>query len=247
VRGILAAAFFRGEDANSGQFGVACPAGAERIIHRTRLEVARELAPRSASRSQAGLSPTDAKEEAVGLEHETKEQLHPAHDFVILKVDLKNAFNNVSRRRMLTLVVEHFPEIARWVHWCYGRPGGKDPLLWLKEWVLESKEGVQQGDPLGPLLFSLVMQQLIIAIAKQFKLALNLWYLDDGVLAGTAAEVHKAFLLIQELGPDLGLELNVGKNELITFFKDARPVPQGCSGWQRRFAGAWRRAAVPEL
>ena len=76
----LAASFFRGEDANSGQFGVACPAGAERIIHRTRLEVARVLGPRTASPSRAGLSPTDAKKEAVGLEHETKEQFDSAHD-----------------------------------------------------------------------------------------------------------------------------------------------------------------------
>jgi hypothetical protein len=225
-----AARLFRGEDPEAGQFGVACPAGAERIIHRTRLEVARVLAAGAASPSRAAET-SDHKERERGdssgaLEHEHRERGDRARglDFVILKVDLKNAFNNVSRKAILQLVLKHFPEIARWVYWCYGRPGGQDPLLWFKEWILESKEGVQQGDPLGPLLFSMVIQELITAIATECKLALNLWYLDDGVLAGSAAQVHQAFLLIQRMGPELGLELNVGKTELVTFF-DGTPDP----------------------
>ena len=38
-------------------------------------------------------------------------------DFIILKVDLKNALNKVSRFHVLRLVVKHFPGLARWVHW----------------------------------------------------------------------------------------------------------------------------------
>ena len=45
------------------------------------------------------------------------------------------------------------------------------------------------------------------------------------MLAGPSAEVHEAFKLIQEAGPDLGLELNVGKNELVLFEK-ATPTPR---------------------
>ncbi len=44
---------------------------------------------------------------------------------------------------------------------------------------------MQQGDPLAPLLFSLVIQKLIAAInARCPGLELNLWYMDDGVLGG---------------------------------------------------------------
>ncbi len=46
-------------------------------------------------------------------------------------------------------MTEHFPEIARWAYWCYGQPGGVEPLLWFAEWVMASKESVQQGDPLA--------------------------------------------------------------------------------------------------
>ena len=40
-------------------------------------------------------------------------------------------------------------------------------------------------------------------------------------MARTSAQVHKAFLLIQQLGPELGLELNVGKTEPVP-----EPFPQ---------------------
>jgi hypothetical protein len=141
-----ASAFFRGDTPNSGQFGVACPGGAERVIHRVRHEVdvrtgrVRVASP-SASAGTGG--------ERVRDEREHKE-CRPEHDFVVFKVDFKNAFNLASRARILALVTEHFPEIARWAHWCYGQPGGEDPVLWFAEWVMASKEGVQQGDPLGP-------------------------------------------------------------------------------------------------
>jgi hypothetical protein len=90
-----AAGFFRGDKPNSGQFGVVCPGGAERVIHR----VWHEVDVRSTGR------------ECVWDEHERK-KCDPEHDFVMFKIDFKNAFNLASRARILALVTEHFPEIA---------------------------------------------------------------------------------------------------------------------------------------
>ena len=70
---------------------------------------------------------------------------------------------------------------------------------------LMSTAGVQQGDSLGPLLFSLVILVLIDEVGEVPGLVLNLWYLDDGTFAGTRKSVSKVVSLIMEKGPFLGL------------------------------------------
>ena len=73
---------------------------------------------------------------------------------------------------------------------------------------VSSQSGVQQGDPLGPMLFSLVLHKLVtsieVAMTTCLHLILEAWYLDDGVLAGERSAVIRALHLIEELGPHLG-------------------------------------------
>jgi len=77
-----------------------------------------------------------------------------------------------------------------------------------------STTGVQQGDPLGPLLFALVLHPLIHQVRDSCKLFLHAWYLDDGTLVGDSEEVAKALDIIRVVGPELGLELNIRKTEI---------------------------------
>ena len=53
-----------------------------------------------------------------------------------------------------TRIADDFPEISPWVKWCYSQPAE------LRFGSLRTHL-VQQGDPLGSLLFSLVLMQFI--------------------------------------------------------------------------------------
>nr|GEX74274.1 putative reverse transcriptase domain-containing protein [Tanacetum cinerariifolium] len=136
----------------------------------------------------------------------------------MLLVDFQNAFNLVDRTVMLQEVRLHCPAISRWVEFCYSSPA----RLYYREHSLWSCQGVQQGDPLGPLLFSLVLHHLVCKIRDSFDLCLHAWYLDDGTVAGDTLVVGKVLDLITEDGPRCGLFLNVDKTELFWPKEDPR-------------------------
>ena len=114
-------------------------------------------------------------------------QSSTAKNKILLKIDFKNAFNQVRRDVMLRLVESNAPEIYPYVYQCYNKESdlffgiGSDHGC-----VINSEEGVQQGDPLGPFLFSLTINQLI----KSCQSELNVWYLDDGTLASDTETAH---------------------------------------------------------
>ena len=133
----------------------------------------------------------------------------------MLKVDLVNAINLVSRQGLLSERGTHFPELLPWVSCCYCQ----HPALWHTLGNLTSESGVQQGDPLGPLLFSLVLNIVIKVIATHPEccdLCYHAWYLDDGVFAGPSSHGRKALTLLIELGPPLGLCMNIRKCEVFS-------------------------------
>ena len=134
-------------------------------------------------------------------------------DFVVMKIDLRNAFNLVSRQALLDECRAHFSEIFQWAAGCYG----DHPLLLSAMGTLRSESGVQQGDPLGPLLFCLVLHKVVTAIAVDSicsQLSFHSWYMDDGVIAGPKQAALQALSIIKQLGPPLGLFINTSKCEL---------------------------------
>ncbi|KAK9691330.1 hypothetical protein RND81_09G190100 [Saponaria officinalis] len=141
----------------------------------------------------------------------------------MLLVDFQNAFNMVDRECMLREVSLRCPVLSRWVAFCYGSPA----RLYYGEHCLLSCQGVQQGDPLGPLLFALVLHPLVCKIRDSFDLTLQAWYLDDGTIVGDTLVVSKVLELIMKEGPRCGLVLNVDKSEVFWPCEDPRSRVEG--------------------
>ena len=109
-------------------------------------------------------------------------------EYGLLSVDLANAFNLVSWNAVLKGVKDHFPSLLAWTSYCYG---GEAPFLWSGEDYIRSVSGVQQGDPLGPLLFAIALQPIAADLRKRLQesgsstdsaLLQSMWYLDDGYI-----------------------------------------------------------------
>lgn len=125
---------------------------------------------------------------------------------VLLKVDVKNAFNCIDRSSLLNEASFHIPEAYKYIWQCYSSPS----KLFYGNHQISSEVGVQQGDPLGPALFSLGIHP----ITSNLNSKLNVWYLDDGTLAGEADTVLNDLTRIIANFQKLNLELNFGKCEI---------------------------------
>ena len=121
-------------------------------------------------------------------------------DHLLLKLDFKNAFICLRQDKMLPAVSVSAPELLKFVYSAYSVPS----QLYCGEHVIQSAEGVQQGQLLGPLLFCLTIQPLVLKIRSEFKV----FYLDDGMLGGPVQDVLRDFRLVEEEAASLGLQLN---------------------------------------
>jgi hypothetical protein len=151
-----------------------------------------------------------------GIPRATEAAAHAARAFVaglqpgegLLKLDFKNAFNMLRRDNMFQTVFEEIPELYPFVHMCYSTAS----LLNFGEYLLLSDEGVQQGDPLGPLLFCASSLKLARSMSSEF----NTWYLDDGSIGGQISSLLSDLEAVRRLGPKIGLVLNEDKCEIVT-------------------------------
>ncbi len=129
------------------------------------------------------------------------------HQSSVVKLDFRNAFNSIRRDKMLSAVSLYCPCLF---HYVYSSYSSSSHLFWYDR-LLSSCEGVQQGDPLGPLLFCLTIHELVSQLKSEF----TLFYLDDGTVGGDQESVESDLLLISEKCGELGLVLNSSKSEII--------------------------------
>ena len=85
------------------------------------------------------------------------------------------------------------------------------PSLFWSEKIIQSSEGVQQGYPLGPLLFCLTIHHVSLLVKSE----LCIFYLDDGTLGGILSDVFQDIEVMKKEAGVVGLELNLQKSEVI--------------------------------
>ena len=157
------------------------------------------------SPTQLGVAVSGGCEAAV---HATRRfLLDMATDDVLVKLDFSNAFNTVRRDVILNNVAEKLPELYRLCWSAYSVTS----LLKFSDKCILSREGVQQGDPLGPLLFCLALQPILTQLTSKLKIG----YLDDVTLGGHVNTVDRDVAAIKSLGDVIGLQLNRTKCEII--------------------------------
>uniref|UniRef100_A0A1X7VK11 Reverse transcriptase domain-containing protein n=1 Tax=Amphimedon queenslandica TaxID=400682 RepID=A0A1X7VK11_AMPQE len=126
-----------------------------------------------------------------------------------LKLDFCNAFNSIHRSKILAAVKQFAPTIFPYVLFCYSSPSS---LFW-EDYVIESGEGVRQGDPLGPLLFCPTIYEVTQSLKSQFCVL----YLDDLSLGGNVETLMDDLQTILFL-ESYGLHLNTSKSEVSDLF-----------------------------
>ena len=107
---------------------------------------------------------------------------------------------------MLQSVEELCPDIYPLVHSSYSV---ESHILW-EGHIIQSAEGVQQGDPLGPLLFCLTIHKYVSSLTSE----LCVCYLDDISVGGAEEALLNDIVLTRE-ATQLGLVLNSNKTEII--------------------------------
>ena len=176
------------------------------LTHYAAARLSQELAP-----VQLGVGVSQGCEAAVHAVREYARVLSGMEDssYVLVKVDVKNAFNSLRRDVLLNRIAERCPELHPMASHAYST---QTPLFF-GESVIPSLRGVQQGDPIGPLAFALAIDPIIRSESDNG--LLKVWYLDDGCLVGTAEQVARELSRIREgFSASLGLELNPEKCEI---------------------------------
>jgi len=106
----------------------------------------------------------------------------PSDTFIVL-MDLKNAFNSADRFATTRAIYQHCPKAYRF--WKFGYNTASMLIMGYGDEThyLSSSQGLRQGDPCGPLYFSVLIRTLLPELLVDTEAELMSAYLDDIWLA----------------------------------------------------------------
>lgn len=165
--------------------------------------------------------------------------LSAKEDSVLLKIDFRNAFNEVHRRQMLEQLFKYEQLRSLWtmVHWSYRSP---TTILFntTNGWQrVSSQEGLRQGDPFGPAGFALAVQPVYEAAAARMSLpdkavlaahrpsedSTVAALADDVAVAGPWQSALTFYDYIQQAAAKIGLVIRSSKCKLLWISQDGIP------------------------
>ena len=153
----------------------------------------------------------------------------------ILAFDVKNAFNTVSRKHILSLLQKGCSKIlglssvqpritsnkpmgwdVLWPH-VLAHYGGRGLLKYYHDGEVTeicSESGVHQGCPLGSTLFAFALHPILIEIAEAFPSIIIFAYADNVVMTGPLQDLRTAADMYKSSIHKIGLQLNPSESEL---------------------------------
>jgi hypothetical protein len=121
--------------------------------------------------------------EAAGTEkivHQVRQDYLNGH--AVLSLDISNAFNTLSRESIKLEVERNLPYLLPYYQWAYQ---AASPLEYGSYLLTKSREGVRQGDPLGPVFFAIGFHGILQQLSQEFQDVSISAYLDDVSITGS--------------------------------------------------------------
>jgi hypothetical protein len=134
---------------------------------------------------------------------------NPFSDNVIIKIDISNAFNSISREAIKDGIMRYCPYLLSYFLWAYG--DATDLVLINGKVIGQSSSGVRQGDPLGPIFFSLGFHGPLLDTKEAFPDVDLMAYLDDGVFHSNITRAIEALKFFTTALKKVNLKINLKK------------------------------------
>jgi hypothetical protein len=97
-------------------------------------------------------------------------------DRYVYSLDFSNAFNTISRSTIANTTRQFAPGFYRVTRWAYNEPS---PLILSNGTVIQSSQGVRQGDPLGSFLFSIGARPQLDSLRQRLPTSGIVSFMDD--------------------------------------------------------------------